>query len=741
MSLSKDADGDWRVSFETDFEQFEIVVSHEMVQSSYSLFQVQAFKEAMSISEPGDKMDESIFLQHCARLQSKFNLVKTYRSGARLGAYVKPSSIPASQAKVELKCAVAIPPLASGELDWSFSTKRRLGLDNAMPVNNDRDSVGGMRYSEASAAEALRILMAMAQTAADQKGGLTPFQEERKGEEQAIQIGLMQRQEVVCLMTYGFRDDGDFASILVSGREPDVKFCFIVSVEDKQNLSWKEAQAIRLVVKLGERGTKINTNDFKGWAPQLDNKYASARYSHTGNQRLISINPGDARRSFPPGHVQQMVYVKKDADDDFIFAFQTDVNEYCVIVSHVIQNGSFSKWQGKALVDVLEYFETGNKLDDTIFMQCCARMNHGNNIVLVQCRDGILIAHIIPTTLTEQQARLNTRGQDFMTLPPVHDRKLDWDEATKDRLRAARGGSALVDNSVGSSPGRPTLVDDSMPVYGDGMVTAHRLLKNSGQADVYSGIRKKNKGNEQRVAIKVYKQEQDWKDCKDEIITLLKISGHRNVMEVLDFYEKPKPCVVMRLVDGGDLRDYLDRNGGMEWKLANKVLSGIASGLHHLHEHRMVHRDLKLPNILLEMPSLEPVLIDMGLGQTMNNESKSLVDTDGMKGTVLWMAPEMISDNKWNTKTDIYALGIIMWEIMTGKVPYIDQGLGIAQVLLAVVNKQTRPTISAVAGKMEPTMVQLMERAWHQDHSQRPTAAEFLMAINRCSTDNYTAKG
>jgi len=142
-------------------------------------------------------------------------------------------------------------------------------------------------------------------------------------------------------------------------------------------------------------------------------------------------------------------------------------------------------------------------------------------------------------------------------------------------------------------------------------------------------------------------------------------------MEVLDFYEVPKPCFVMRFVVGGDLLDYIEMHGALDTNESFVILKGIGDGLKHLHGNQIVHCDLKSPNILLEDDgySIRPVLIDLGLGRMLEDgPSSSLKDTDGMKGSVVWMAPEMIKDNKWGSKTDMYALGIIMWEILSGKI-------------------------------------------------------------------------
>jgi len=239
---------------------------------------------------------------------------------------------------------------------------------------------------------------------------------------------------------------------------------------------------------------------------------------------------------------------------------------------------------------------------------------------------------------------------------------------------------------------------------------------------------------EQIVALKVYRNAKDWNDCKDELKSLMRISGHPNIMEVIDFFEVPIPCVVMPFVNGGDLRYYLDREGAMSKSNALRVLRGIATGLQHLHSNHIVHRDMKSPNILLKMPSFVPVLIDLGLGKALTKEDTQL--TDAPKGTILWMAPEMLREKKWSVKTDIFAYGIILWEIVTGFIPYEDSGFeSMPEILTFVLISDGRPTLSKASNipwvRSYGGLLNLMQNCWSKDPLIRPTADEILNALTK----------
>jgi Protein tyrosine and serine/threonine kinase len=129
-------------------------------------------------------------------------------------------------------------------------------------------------------------------------------------------------------------------------------------------------------------------------------------------------------------------------------------------------------------------------------------------------------------------------------------------------------------------------VGGELPQYGD--VVATRLLKKSGQANVYAG---QKAGHVGEVAIKVFRDASDWKDCKAELLAIVKIPEHPNLVAILDFFEVPLPCLVMNLIHGGDLRDYLNAHPeGVSGQAMRDIIHGIASGLAHLHKSKMVHR-------------------------------------------------------------------------------------------------------------------------------------------------------
>ena len=234
------------------------------------------------------------------------------------------------------------------------------------------------------------------------------------------------------------------------------------------------------------------------------------------------------------------------------------------------------------------------------------------------------------------------------------------------------------------------------------------------------------------MALKSFRNEDDWDDCKVELIRLFKAGCHANVMEVLDFFEKPKPCMIMQLVRGGDLMDYLKKHGALKVDNAVHILRWIAKGSEHVHSHGIVHRGMKSPNELLQLPSMDPVLIDLGIGKLVGSATARTIE---IKGISLWMAPEMMTDNLSGRKIDIYALGIITWEIFSGQVPFNELNFGnIAVFIIQVCTENKRPSIDVVrrTAGVKPGRVALIQKCWCKDPDSRPTATESLQVLKDC---------
>jgi serine/threonine-protein kinase len=188
----------------------------------------------------------------------------------------------------------------------------------------------------------------------------------------------------------------------------------------------------------------------------------------------------------------------------------------------------------------------------------------------------------------------------------------------------------------------------------------------------------------------------------------------------------------MEWVDGLDLASFLGQRGTLSLAAALPVLRGIADALDHAHSRGVIHRDLKPANILLrataETGDIVPMLVDFGLAKV--SDGLSLTGT-GAIGTIAYMAPEQIESAKAVTpKTDLYALGIIAYEMLSGQPPFTG---GVGQLLFA--HLQQPPTdIRTHAPHLPAEVNDVLQRALAKSPAQRwDTASDFVAQLSRLS--------
>uniref|UniRef100_N1R3B6 Coatomer subunit beta'-2 n=1 Tax=Aegilops tauschii TaxID=37682 RepID=N1R3B6_AEGTA len=125
----------------------------------------------------------------------------------------------------------------------------------------------------------------------------------------------------------------------------------------------------------------------------------------------------------------------------------------------------------------------------------------------------------------------------------------------------------------------------------------------------------------------------------------------------------------------GSLRDYIsDESCGLEWRKRYQIINGICQGLNYLHENRIVHLDLKPENVLLD-DNMVPKITDFGLSRYFEERQTSQSITSNISGTLGYIAPELYDGEKITIQSDIYSLGIIIIEILTGRKGCPDVGV------------------------------------------------------------------
>jgi hypothetical protein len=155
---------------------------------------------------------------------------------------------------------------------------------------------------------------------------------------------------------------------------------------------------------------------------------------------------------------------------------------------------------------------------------------------------------------------------------------------------------------------------------------------------------------------------------------------HPNIVQIHDVgYAEGRHFIVMQYVDGESLSTVVENLGAMEPKDAAKIAAGMLRGLQHAHEEGVVHRDVKPDNVLITKGD-EPKLLDFGLA--IETETALQITKDGMVvGTPYYLAPEQARGQKATPLCDVYAAGVTLYYLLTGKRPYVGA------TALAVLNK------------------------------------------------------
>jgi serine/threonine protein kinase len=166
------------------------------------------------------------------------------------------------------------------------------------------------------------------------------------------------------------------------------------------------------------------------------------------------------------------------------------------------------------------------------------------------------------------------------------------------------------------------------------------------------------------------------------------------------------PYLVTELIEGQSLRTLIEKEAPLPAEKAISLIRKIAEGVAYCHSNEVVHRDLKPENILIKSDE-QPVILDFGLALTKSSHRVTYANLSSNAGTPDYMAPEQIEGQRGDERTDLYALGTILYELLAGKTPFTgDNNLAVmAQHLQGAIprldkeNPAVSPQLAAVVAK------------------------------------------
>ena len=251
-------------------------------------------------------------------------------------------------------------------------------------------------------------------------------------------------------------------------------------------------------------------------------------------------------------------------------------------------------------------------------------------------------------------------------------------------------------------------------------------LGEGGMAVVFAGFDNKLQRD---VAIKVLKPEVSRRDDSrsrfvQEARSLAAIE-HDNVVRVHAVEQQTDlPFIVMERLYGCTLAETLDRqsNTATSAKLpplqAVHIASQIACGLRAAHEQRILHRDIKPQNVWLQRETGQVKLLDFGLAEPFGSR------THKFGGTPAYISPEQARSEPVDARTDLYSLGVVLWQMLTGRLPFVAADR--SALLVALVTQPAPKITEAAVGLPEP-LVQLVHGLLEKDKADRPDSAKAVL--------------
>ncbi|MEX2178959.1 MAG: serine/threonine-protein kinase [Gemmatimonadaceae bacterium] len=209
--------------------------------------------------------------------------------------------------------------------------------------------------------------------------------------------------------------------------------------------------------------------------------------------------------------------------------------------------------------------------------------------------------------------------------------------------------------------------------------------------------------------------------------------SHPSVVSVYQVGELPRSGTayfVMQYVEGESLEAHITPGQAIPEPRARRIVGEIASALAAAHVRGLVHRDIKPVNLMLDRETQRVIVLDFGIsaavGQVTGPAATRLTAQGHSIGTPMYMSPEQAAADTITPKSDIYSLGIVAFELVTGRPPFTDQS---AMALVAAHIKDTPPRTSSLRPDLSPEFAALIDRCLAKEPGKRPDATDVARAL------------
>jgi serine/threonine-protein kinase len=199
--------------------------------------------------------------------------------------------------------------------------------------------------------------------------------------------------------------------------------------------------------------------------------------------------------------------------------------------------------------------------------------------------------------------------------------------------------------------------------------------------------------------------------------------SHPNVVQVIDAGEEDgRPFIVLECVEGETLKERIRHRGALDTTEATAYAIGIARALGAAHDHHVIHRDVKPQNVLIDHEGTAKVT-DFGIARTL--EEKALTADGRVLGTTDYVSPEQALGRPVNGQSDLYSLGVVLYEMLTGELPHS----GDSQVAVAMAHvRGTVPDVRSLRPEVSAVLASVVAKATAKQLSRRYASADEMIA-------------
>ena len=198
--------------------------------------------------------------------------------------------------------------------------------------------------------------------------------------------------------------------------------------------------------------------------------------------------------------------------------------------------------------------------------------------------------------------------------------------------------------------------------------------------------------------------------------------SHPNIIKVTDLIEEGDTVAfVMEYIEGDTLKDYLERKGKLSNEDIKAIFTQILTAVAYVHEQGLIHRDIKPSNFMIS-PKGQVKLLDFGIAKNTDKNSAEYTrtSTSQQMGTPMYMSPEQVNETKSVTaQSDIYSLGVVLWQMVMGQKPYDTKTLSNFELQLKIVQEPL-----ALTGTIWDNCIQ---KATHKNLESRYTSTHVFL--------------